>query len=357
MTSRVDPDGPMVARDAELGVLRGVFDRAVGVRTAQLLTIFGTAGVGKSRLVREFVAALPDGVTVLRGRCLPYGEGITYWPVIEIVRAVAGIKETDDAAAARGRLDALLPEAPEDRLIAGRLAEVLGLEPGRARQEELFWALRRLVEWVAIDRPVVLIVDDIHWAEPTLLDLIEHLADLIRGSAVLIIASARPELLEDRPTWGGGRLNATAILLEPLGESAATVLIDQLVPGSRAACLLARPDRAARPKGTRCTSRSSSRCSSTAASSSRRTGSAGGSPTDSTASRPAEHPGASGRTPRPARSGGTRGRRTGLDRRPGIRGPSGEPPLARARASPGGRLPDIAGAQGSHPAGVAAPRR
>jgi predicted ATPase/class 3 adenylate cyclase len=226
------PDGPMVGRDAELGALRGVFDRAVGVRTAQLLTIFGTAGVGKSRLVREFVAALPDGVTVLRGRCLPYGEGITYWPVIEIVRAVAGIKETDDAAAARGRLDALLPEAPEDRLIAGRLAEVLGLEPARARQEELFWALRRLVEWVAIDRPVVLIVDDIHWAEPTLLDLIEHLADLIRGSAVLIIASARPELLEDRPTWGGGRLNATAILLEPLGESAATVLINQLVPGA-----------------------------------------------------------------------------------------------------------------------------
>ena len=92
---------------------------------------------------------------------------------------MAGINETDDAAAARGRLDGLLPEAHDDRLIAGRLAEVLGLEPGRARQEELFWAVRRLVESVAVDRPVVLVVDDIHWAEPTLLDLIEHLADLV----------------------------------------------------------------------------------------------------------------------------------------------------------------------------------
>jgi class 3 adenylate cyclase/tetratricopeptide (TPR) repeat protein len=223
-------DAPMVGRERELAALHQAFERAVMGRSCQLFTVLGTAGVGKSRLVAEFLGAIRDQARVVRGRCLPYGDGITYWPVAEIVRQAAGIEGTDPTEIERERIDFLVAGLPEAAAIARGLAGLIGLEASAA-QEELIWAFRRALERLADDGPLVVLVDDIHWAEPTLLDLIESVADLARDSPILFVCPARPDFLDDRPTWGGGKLNATTILLEPLGESSALALIDSLVPG------------------------------------------------------------------------------------------------------------------------------
>ena len=225
-------DTPMVGRQRELAVLRQAFERATIDQTAQLFTVFGPAGVGKSRLVREFLASVEPRATIRRGQCLPYGEGITYWPVMTIVQDTAGIEESDSADLARAKIDRFIGDGAEARLIALRLAQILGLQPGDSPQEEIFWACRKFLESIARDRPLVVLVEDVHWAEPTLIDLIEHIADLARDAPILLIATARPEMLETRPTWGGGRMNATAILLEPLSAEAALELIGDLVPGA-----------------------------------------------------------------------------------------------------------------------------
>jgi class 3 adenylate cyclase/tetratricopeptide (TPR) repeat protein len=223
-------DAPMVGRERELDVLQQAFERAVSARSCQLFTILGTAGVGKSRLVAEFLGAVRDRARVVRGRCLPYGEGITYWPAAEIVRQAAGIEDADSAEMARERIDSFVAGLPEAAAIARGLVGLVGLEASAA-QEELVWAFRRALEHLADTGPLVVLVDDIHWAEPTLLDLIESVADLARDSPILFVCPARPEFLDDRPTWGGGKLNATTILLEPLAEGSALELIDALVPG------------------------------------------------------------------------------------------------------------------------------
>ena len=223
-------DAPMVGRERELDALHQAFERAISGGACQLFTILGAAGVGKSRLVAEFLGAVRDRAFVVRGRCLPYGEGITYLPVAEIVRQAAGIEEDDTAETERERISSFVAGLPEAAAIARGLCGLIGLEASAA-QEELVWAFRRTLEHLADDRPLVVLVDDIHWAEPTLLDLIESVADLARGSPILFVCPARPEFLDDRPTWGGGKLNATTILLEPLAEGSALALIDALVPG------------------------------------------------------------------------------------------------------------------------------
>jgi class 3 adenylate cyclase/tetratricopeptide (TPR) repeat protein len=223
-------DAPMVGRERELDALRQAFDRTVSAGSCQLFTILGAAGVGKSRLVAEFLGAIRDRARVVRGRCLPYGEGITYWAVAEIVRQAAGIEEGDSADAAIERIGTFVAGMPEEAAIARGLVGLIGFQVSAA-QEELVWAFRRTLERVADQGPLVVLIDDIHWAEPTLLDLIESLADLTRDSPILFVCPARPEFLDDRPTWGGGKLNATTILLEPLPEGSALALIDELVPG------------------------------------------------------------------------------------------------------------------------------
>jgi len=223
-------DAPMVGRERELDALQQAFDRVVSGGSCQLFTVLGGAGVGKSRLVAEFLGAVRDRARVVRGRCLPYGEGITYWAVAEIVRQATGIGEADAADAERERIDTFVAGLPEAAAIARGLAGLIGLEASAA-QEELVWAFRRALEHLADERPLVVLIDDIHWAEPTLLDLIESVADLARDSPILLVCPARPEFLDDRPTWGGGKLNATTILLEPLAEGSAFELIDALVPG------------------------------------------------------------------------------------------------------------------------------
>jgi tetratricopeptide (TPR) repeat protein len=209
---------------------------AIADRSCHLFTLLGAAGVGKSRLVQEFLstALKTTDVSVLEGRCLAYGEGITYWPVREIVTAAAGIQDDDSPDTARRRIGALVRDATADRdLLADLIAQLLGLTPPAAPAEEISWAVRKLLEASAEKRPLVVVLDDIHWAEPTLLDLIDHVADLSRDAPMLLLCMARPELLDRRPGWGGGKLNTTTIQLQPLDEQESEALVDNLLGRAR----------------------------------------------------------------------------------------------------------------------------
>jgi class 3 adenylate cyclase/tetratricopeptide (TPR) repeat protein len=201
-------DAPLVGRERELRRLQEAFGQAGEDRSCQLFTLLGTAGVGKSRLTAEFIGSV-DGARVVRGRCLPYGEGITYWPVIEVLKQLPPARELDLDPAAVAAIEGLL-----------------GDEPAVSSTEEIPWALRTLLESAA---PVVVVFDDIHWAEPAFLDLIEHVADLSRAAPILLLCLARPELLERRPGWGGGKLNATTVLLEPLSATQTDELLERLL--------------------------------------------------------------------------------------------------------------------------------
>jgi predicted ATPase/class 3 adenylate cyclase len=222
-------DSPMVGRERELRALLEAFERAVGDRACHLFTVLGAAGVGKSRLVEEFLGSVGDRATVVRGRCLPYGEGITFWPLAEALRQAARLEESDSPAEARAKLAALVEAEEDGELIERRVAELIGLEEATAGVEEGFWGVRKLLESLARRHPVVVVFDDVHWAEPTFLDLVEHVSDWVRDAAILLVCLARPELLEARPAWGGGKLNATSVLLEALSETESDHLIQNLL--------------------------------------------------------------------------------------------------------------------------------
>jgi class 3 adenylate cyclase len=219
-------DAPIVGREPELRLFEWVYERVSTTAACHLLTVLGQAGVGKTRLVGEAVRGLD--ATVLRGRCLSYGEGITFWPVSEVVHQAAGMIDTDSPAEATAKLRRLLGDAGDADHVAGRVAQLLGLEATPVPAEEAAWAFRRLLEVLAGRGPLVVVLDDLHWAEPTLLDLVEHVADFARAAPILLVAIARPELLEQRPGWAGGKLNATTVLLEPLGEPESAALLDSL---------------------------------------------------------------------------------------------------------------------------------
>jgi predicted ATPase len=212
--------GVMVGRERELARLDAVLAQAVADRSCQLFTVLGAAGVGKSRLVYEFLQGLDD-VTVVRGGCLSYGEGITYWPVVAVLKQLLG----DDP---ERRLDAL----GLDAFAAGAIQAVLGEGGAVTSVEENAWAFRRMLEAVAEEAPLVVVLDDVHWGEDVFLDLVDHVADLSRDAPILLLCIARPELLDRRPNWGGGKLNATTVLLEPLGADDAAVLAERLLDGA-----------------------------------------------------------------------------------------------------------------------------
>jgi class 3 adenylate cyclase/tetratricopeptide (TPR) repeat protein len=222
-------DAPMVGRGRPLRLLRDAFEAAAGDRACHLVTVLGSAGVGKSRLAAELLAEVGGQATVLQGRCLSYGEGITYWPVNELLRAAAGLTDADGPDAARAKLEAVLAGEEHAGVIVERLAGLLGLAEPTDSPEELPWAVRRLLETLARERPLVVLLDDLHWAEPTLLDLVEHVADWSRDAPILLCCLARPELLETRPGWGGGRLNASSLLLQPLDPADSERLVEQLL--------------------------------------------------------------------------------------------------------------------------------
>jgi DNA-binding SARP family transcriptional activator len=226
-------DAPFVGRDWELAQLRHALDRAVRAGTSYLVTLLGAAGIGKSRLAEEFAASLGAGAMVLRARCTSHGAGATFLPLAELIREVAGTTSPASIAA-------LLPDDADADQIGARIAGAVGTaEPG-GTAADLFWAVRKLFAALAREHPLVVVLEDIHWAEPTLLDLLDHLVDATRDAPVLLLCLARSELLEVRPTWGGGKMNASAILLEPLSSAECERVIGQAGGGELGAAVAAR---------------------------------------------------------------------------------------------------------------------
>ncbi len=217
---------PLVGRESELELLENTYERTVRDRRAALFTIYGDPGVGKSRLAREFVAGL-EGATVLIGRCLPYGEGVTYWPLAEMVKASSGITDDDPLDEAQKKLrDYCEDDAVADLL--GLAVGVLEAVEGERAQQDIAWAARAWAEQLAEAQPLVLVFEDVHWGEEPLLELLEHLASWVREAPLLLVCLARPELLDVRPSWGGGRVRATTLELEPLQAEESAELVEAL---------------------------------------------------------------------------------------------------------------------------------
>jgi class 3 adenylate cyclase/tetratricopeptide (TPR) repeat protein len=228
-------DSPLVGRESELALLDEIFRRAEGAAEAEVVTVIGPAGVGKSRLTSEFCARLGDRASAITGRCLPYGEGITFWPIATALRDAAGIGEREVADSARQKLAELLHGDGDAKLMTERLEPLLGMGPGPPAIQETFWAVRKLFEHAAAKRPVVVVFDDVQWGEPTFLDLLEYLADWIKTAPVLFVCLARPDLLEVRPTWMMGKPNATLLALESLSGNELDGLIQNLLGGAELA--------------------------------------------------------------------------------------------------------------------------
>jgi class 3 adenylate cyclase/tetratricopeptide (TPR) repeat protein len=264
---------PLVGRDAEMELLRALYTRTRAERLPHLVTVLGVPGIGKTRLVREFInwavgfspiggpdaplvhaaeemSEVPDGPLVLEGRCPPYGEGITYWPLAEMLRTYCGLSTFSEPERARARLLECVTSALADAerredpvIVAAFLGHTIGIESQERRQallpadsqslqDGLFRAWRAFFEALAELRPVIVMIDDIHWADDALLDLIEYVAN--RGTTVplLLLCPARPELLEKRPGWGQARRNDVTIALEPLPERESARLVQALLPGA-----------------------------------------------------------------------------------------------------------------------------
>ena len=234
---------PLVGRESEVGLLRDTLQRARQERSTQLVTLVGVPGIGKSRLVSELFAALeqePDLMYWRQGRCLPYGEGVTYWALSEMVKAHAGILETDSSDKVQENLAGVVAEALEgasDReWVEGHLRPLVGLADeehvGGDRQAEAFAAWRRFLEALAERSPLVLVFEDLHWADDSLLDFIDHLVEWASGVPILVVCTARPELLTRRPGWGGGKPNAATISLTPLSDDDTARLVHALLERS-----------------------------------------------------------------------------------------------------------------------------
>jgi len=225
---------PMVGRASELAALQGLWERVVSERRPQLVTLFGPAGIGKTRLASEFgQLAAAGGARVIRGRSLPYGEVIPYGAFVGHVKQVAGIFDSDEADSASEKLERAVvkllgPEAGES---ASHIAMLIGVgnEGAVGDRKTLFFSARRLVEALANERPTVLVFEDIHWADAGMLDLLEILASRLHDVPLLLLAQARPELLERRPAWGGGLPGYTALPVEPLSEEHAQELAAQVL--------------------------------------------------------------------------------------------------------------------------------
>ncbi len=235
---------PLVGRERELSLLVDTFGRVTEERRAHLFTVLGSAGVGKSRLVREALARIGAGsaVRVLQGRCLPYGKGITYWPLIEILQEDAAIAPEDGREMALAKLErrltAVIPVAARRQALRNRLAVVLGLErpvdtladvPAARVDVELAWSMRQYLQAIASQEPVVAVIDDLQWAEPAVILLLEQAAVRVTEQPILLVCIARPELLENHPNWGAGSTNATSITLNPLSPAETSSLVSQLL--------------------------------------------------------------------------------------------------------------------------------
>ena len=238
-------DSPFVGRAGDIARLAGLFDVARDAREVRLVTIVGDPGLGKSRLVAELgrrVDELPELVTWRQGRCLPYGEGITFWALGEIVKSHAGILESDSAESATAKLDDVLPPGRERAWFRQRLLPLLGIEAtSTAEREELFTAWRRFLELMARERPTVLVIEDLHWADPAMLDFVEHVAEHAEHVPLLIVSTTRPEMLQGRPTFCEAGAGGERIVLAPLSEAETSELVSGLLGSTLLSPELQRP--------------------------------------------------------------------------------------------------------------------
>jgi class 3 adenylate cyclase len=229
---------PLVGRRRELDTMLDALDRARRDREPQLVTLVGVPGIGKSRLVAELFASLRDATELVywrQGRSLPYGDGVSFWALVEMVKAQAGIRENDPEAEAEAKLlasiEALVP-VEEREWAAEHLLPLLGLGGEAPRYGESFPAWRRYFERLAEQRPLILVFEDLHWADDGLLDFVDHLVEWSAGVPLLVLGTARPELLDRRPGWGGGKLNAATLALTPLADGEAAQIIQAVLEQS-----------------------------------------------------------------------------------------------------------------------------
>src|SRR5580704_7043218 len=232
-------EAPFVGRERELRLIKDHFHASADEHKAQLVSVVGIAGIGKSRLSWEFFKYI-DGIAELvythRGRCLAYGEGVTYWALAEMVRMRAGITDGEDPASALTKLQRCLVEflsdTDERRWVEPRLAQLLALEDRAAQdREDLFSAWRLFFERLADKQPTVLVFEDMQWADTSMLEFVEYLMEWSRNHALYVVTAARPEMVDRHPTWGAGKRNFTSVFLEPLAATAMEQLLDGLVPG------------------------------------------------------------------------------------------------------------------------------
>ncbi|HEU0305243.1 MAG TPA: adenylate/guanylate cyclase domain-containing protein [Gaiellaceae bacterium] len=234
----------LVGRDQELTLLRETLARVIREREPQLVTLVGVPGIGKSRLVYELFQTIETGTFGLvfwrHGRSLPYGEGVTFWALGEMIKAQAGILESDSHEQAGGKLGhavaRFVDDTAEAAWIERHLRPLSGLETDEAwagdRREEAFSAWRRFLEAIADERPLVLVFEDLQWADDALLDFVDYLAEWVSGVPLLVLCTARPELLARRPAWGGGKVNASTLQLSPLSDEQTAVLVHALLGSS-----------------------------------------------------------------------------------------------------------------------------
>jgi predicted ATPase/class 3 adenylate cyclase len=220
-------DAPMVGRKDELRVLTDALNRALECRRPQLVTVLGPAGVGKSRLLNEFVTSSANRARSLRGRCLSYGDGITFWPLAEIVRQAASIVDDDPLEAARAKFTNLVGDAEPD--VTERLASAIGLSGSAFPVQETFFAARRLLEMLTADRPLIVLIDDLHWAEGTFLELIRFLVEARTDTPVVIACGSRPDLLDEHAEWVMEDEVTRRVILEPLSADESGLVVQNLL--------------------------------------------------------------------------------------------------------------------------------
>jgi predicted ATPase/class 3 adenylate cyclase len=213
---------PLVGRERELSLLQAELDLARARPACRLVTVIATAGVGKSRLIEAFAHRSAPEVRFVRGRCLPYGRGITFWPLLEVMRGLAEIRDDDSPSAAIAKLRELAGESNDG--VVERVAAAIGLSEEEFPLQELFWGVRKLLEGLARERPLVVVFEDVHWAEMTLLDLIDHIVGATRDVPLLVVCAARPDLLEHRDASKG-----TLIDLQPLSDAASRIVIENVL--------------------------------------------------------------------------------------------------------------------------------